>query len=201
MNKILNITIGVLVLSLAALGVMAATGGNTQQVAQNDGQVAGHVPGAWQAVWYYTPTSVQEAYGFGAVAVLATVDGVEQASELVVPAKGEPDGVDRIPNQTIRFSVNEVYKGSIAKSFALFHTGDSERWADDDPAYAAGEQYVLFLLPRDDGRWVLVSPEGRYQVVNGAVQPASHFPAVAAVAGTALEAFRSQMAAAPPATK
>ena len=171
MNKILNIAIGVLLLSLAVWGGTAVIGGSSAPAVAGlpdagGAQASGRT---WHAVWYYTPQSVQEAYQLSTVAVLATVTQIEQTPDLVVLAQGEPEGVDRVPNQTITLAVNETFKGVGSKTIQVFHTGDAVRWADGDPAYAVGEQYVLFLLPREDGRYVLVAPEGRYAVANSAV--------------------------------
>ena len=190
-QKILNIAIGALALSLAAFSVatmatMAAGGGRAAEANANGGP-------AWYAVWYNNPGSVREAYDLGSAAVLATVGKIEQAPDIVVPASGEPEGVDRVPNQSVSLKVDEVLKGDMRSggTLELFHTGTSDRWADGDPAYAVGEQYVLFLTARDDGRWVVVSPEGRYSVRAGAVWPASDRPGVAATSGMSLDQFKA----------
>jgi|GEM_PF-3299617 len=200
-QKILNIAIGALVLSLLAFSVAALAGGvargsnvsngingingsNGEQTADKNGP-------AWHAIWHYNPTSAKEAYALGSAAVVATVLRVEQAQDIVVPASGEPEGVDRIPNQTVTLRVNEVLKGQVGKTLKLFHTGTDERFADGDPAYRAGEKYVLFVLPRDDGRWVLVSPEGRYSLENNTMRPISEKPGVAEVSGMSLDSFRA----------
>ncbi len=47
------------------------------------------------------------------LAVIGIVTGIAQAADIVVPAKGEPDGVDRVANQTItssRSSCNQLQK-------------------------------------------------------------------------------------------
>lgn len=159
-----------------------------------------HPPAAvhkYTPVWHNTPTSVDEAVDLGAVVVRATVMGVQQAPDIVVPAQGEPGGVDRVPTQAITFKTHESLKGSVTSTFTVFRTGGPNTIVAGDPEYAVGQQYVLILdVQRPDGRWVLVSPEGRYQVRAGKVFATSEVPGVAAVNGKSYDSFRSLVRAA-----
>jgi hypothetical protein len=168
---------------------VAATAGSADQapVAQTK----------YSPIWHNTPTSLGEAVGMGAVVVRATVTGVEQAADLVVPAKGEPGNVDRIPTQKITFKAQETLKGSVTSAFTVFRTGGPNTIIAGDPEYAVGQQYVLILdVQRPDGRWVLVSPEGRYQIRAGKVFATSEVPGVAALSGKSYDSFRSLVKAA-----
>lgn len=157
---------------------------------------AAAAPTAFHAVWYRNPATAQEAYGMSPLAVIGTVKSVAPAADIVVPAKGEPGGVDRVPNQTITIAVQDTLKGTATHEIQVYHTGTNDRFADGDPAYAVGQQVVLFLAEtRADGRYVLVSPEGRFVVSNGTVQPLSERPGLAVTQGQSLTAFRAALAA------
>lgn len=117
---------------------------------------------AVHAVWYHHPTSLREVTGLASAVVKATVTGVYDAADIVMPIVD--DEVDRIPTQRIGFQVEQVFQGRIEKEFDLFHTGNENFVLDGDPSYELGETYVLFLMPRDDGSYLVVSPEGRYLV-------------------------------------
>ncbi len=158
------------------------------------GQAA--APAPLHAVWYRNPQSAQDALHMSPLAVVGTVTGIAQAADIVVPAKGEPDGVDRVANQTITVAVKDTLKGKAAATIQVFHTGTSDRFADGDPGYAVGQQVVLFLAEtRADGRYVLVAPEGRFTVVAGQVHPASEQPFMTQTDGMSLAAFKSMLAA------
>jgi hypothetical protein len=144
----------------------------------------------YHAVWYHQPATLREAFALGRIAVLGTVTEVAQAQPIVVSARGEPSGVDAVPTQTITFSTNAVLKGHVANTFTVFHTGQAAIALNGDPPYAVGQQYVLFLATqRPDGRYVIVSPEGRYAVENGVIRTVSDRPAFTALNGLSLARF------------
>ena len=104
----------------------------------------------------------------------------------MVLVPGEPNGVDRIPVEIITIQVDKSYKtggGGPPTSIEVFHTGRSTgrdvATMMDDPPYLRGEQYVMFLKPGPEvgsgGSRVasqrLVSPEGRYRVRGGRLEP------------------------------
>ncbi|HEX6076733.1 MAG TPA: hypothetical protein VFZ32_15895 [Micromonosporaceae bacterium] len=174
-------------LLVGAVAVASASGGSDHAPATH----------TYTPVWHNTPTSLAEAVDLGAVVVRATVVGVQQAPDIAVPAKGEPGGVDRVPTQAITFKAQETLKGSVASTFTVFRTGGPNVIVAGDPAYAVGQQYVLVLdVRRPDGRWVLVSPEGRFQIRAGKVFATSEVPGVAAVSGKSYDSFRSLVRAA-----
>ncbi|MQA24371.1 MAG: hypothetical protein GEU94_02630 [Micromonosporaceae bacterium] len=143
-------------------------------------------------VWHNQPTSVGQAVDLAAVVVRATVVDVRQAPDVVVPAKAEPGGVDRVATQAVTLRTKEVFKGSMPATFTVSRTGGPNIVVEGDPAYRTGQQYVLALQSqRPDGRWVLVSPEGRYQVRAGKVYAISDVPGVAKVNGRSYDQFRA----------
>lgn len=125
------------------------------------------------ATWYYRPETLAEALELAEVVVVAQVTGVHDAPDIVVPVKALENGEDRIPNQRIAFKVNRIIKGEIDRTFDLFHTGNESFVLAGDPPYEVGQRYVLFLMPREDGSYLVVSPEGRYQVTGEGLIPAS----------------------------
>ncbi|MGH3712645.1 MAG: hypothetical protein ACRDT4_04180 [Micromonosporaceae bacterium] len=148
-------------------------------------------------VWHNQPTSVDQAVDMAVVVVRGTVIDVRQAAEIVVPAQGEPGGVDRVPTQAVTFRSSELFKGSVPATFTVFRTGGPGVSVEGDPGYRTGQQYVLALgSQRTDGRWVLVSPEGRYQLRAGNVYAISDVPGVAKVNGESYERFRTTVTSA-----
>jgi len=125
------------------------------------------------AIWYHNPRSLSELAGLSSAVVVARVVGIYDAPDIVVPAALE-GGEHRVPNQRIAFEVERNLAGRIDRGFDLFHTGNDEFVLEDDPAYAIGESYVLFVRPRDDGSYLVVSPEGRYRVTKEGLEAASH---------------------------
>lgn len=187
MKTIRNAGIVVLVLAAAALGGAAITAA----VGTEDEQAK---PATLFAEWKNRPATPLQAFALGNIAVRATVASVEQADPITVAVPGEPGGVDTVATQRITFRTNEVLKGRLGDTFAVFRTGDAATSLEGDPAYAVGEEYVLFLdEQRPDGRHVLVSPEGRYAVEGGTVRAISERPGVAAVSGLSYESFRATL--------
>ena len=99
------------------------------------------------------------------------------------------DGYEsRIPTQRVHFTVNRSPKGELAggESFVLFQNGNSENRFDEDPTYKVGSRHLLFLAPREDGTYLVVSPEGRYEVTRRGLVPATHKSFAANLEGAAL---------------
>lgn len=126
------------------------------------------------AVWYHNPRSLAETYDLAEAVVVARVTGIHEAADIVVPAAALESGEHRVPNQRIAFQVTRTVKGEVDREFELFHTGNREFVLGGDPPYEVGQRYLLFLMSRDDGTYLVVSPEGRYQVkAGGRLEPAS----------------------------
>lgn len=139
------------------------------------------------AVWHRTPRSLAALYRQSAAVVVAHVAGIYDAPDIVVPTEALEEGEHRVPNQRIAFEVDDSLAGDLSKRFELFHTGNDEFILEEDPPYEIGETYLLFVLPRDDGSYLLVSPEGRFRVTPDGLEPASHrgFARVVASGGLA----------------
>lgn len=155
------------------------------------------------AVWEYKPASLAEARAKAEQIVAVKVVSVTAGPDIVTPAKGEPDGVSRIPTQRVVVSVQRTFKGSgkAGQQLTLFQTGGVVSTAvagdthprmvvDGDPFYAAGEQYVLMLVPGLPGTMRIISPEGRYKVdAKGNLTSAAHGTVADQVKAQGLAAF------------
>jgi hypothetical protein len=127
------------------------------------------------ATWYHTPQTLRETYELAEAVVVARVADVVDHEAIRVPVDKSisEDGYDDIPNQRVHFTVNRTVKGNVGGSFELFHTGNAEFVLEGDLPYEVGQRYVLFLLPREDGSYLVTSPEGRFQVIPDGLVPSS----------------------------
>lgn len=126
------------------------------------------------AYWHNHPRTLAETIDLARSIVVARVVGVWDAEDIVTPVEGLNDANEsRIPNQRIGFEVERRLDGKIDRYFELFHTGNEEFVLSGDPPYEVGEAYVLFVTLRDDGTYLVVSPEGRYRVTEDGLDPAS----------------------------
>jgi hypothetical protein len=99
---------------------------------------------------------------------------VQQAPDIIIPLQGlPPEEAARHPNQRITFEVQQTLRGTAQGTIRLFYLGDETLFVEDDPPYQVGETYVLFVEPKLDepGTYLVISPEGRYQVVNDRLEP------------------------------
>jgi hypothetical protein len=124
----------------------------------------------FHAFWRNTPHSIAEATHMASDVVVATVRDVAEgdAIETVHAA-----GVQRIPTQRVTFDVDRKRKGSlrVGESFVLFQNGNEANRFDEDPSYEVGHTYLMFLSPREDGTYLVISPEGRYEVTEHGLSP------------------------------
>ena len=135
--------------------------------------------------WYHNPRTIGEATRLASEVVVATVDHVTEGPAIKMPAEA---GFD-IPTQRVHFTVKRSRKGSMAvgESFVLFQNGNDHNRFDEDPSYKEGRRYLLFLTPRPDGTYMVVSPAGRYQVTPNGLVPAAHKSFAAGLEGASLE--------------
>lgn len=92
------------------------------------------------ASWRFVPQSVEEASAQAHTIVRAQVVKVERGQDLLVPARGEPTGEDRIPTQKVTVKVQEALKGNAAagSELTLFQTGGD--LAAEPPASAGADR-------------------------------------------------------------
>ena len=74
------------------------------------------------AAWAFEPRSLAEAKGLAKDVVEAQVTKVERADDLVVPAPGEPGGVERIAIEVVNMRVKGAMKGNPGQDIQVFRT-------------------------------------------------------------------------------
>jgi hypothetical protein len=142
----------------------------------------------FHAFWVNTPHSLREATRMSSHVVVATMTDVTDGDFITSVAEGG-DEVNRIPTQRVRFEVKRGYKGdlTIGESFILFQNGNTENRFDEDPSYKVGHRYLLFLTDRGDGTYMVVAPEGRYEITRRGLVPATEKGFAADLKGALLE--------------
>ncbi len=119
------------------------------------------------AVWFNNPMTLGDVTNLASNIVVAKVSAVNEGADIVVLNDGHPNGEHRIPTQSITLEVKSALKGETKKTIELFKTGNEDFVLDGDSSYAVGQTYVLFLTQREDGQYLVVSPEGRYEIGRG----------------------------------
>ena len=127
------------------------------------------------AYWFNNPRHIGETTQMASNIVIATVTGVTDGDPIISRAEGD-NYESSIPTQRVHFTVDASAKGDMVKgeSFVLFQNGNNENRFDEDPSYKVGARYLMFVTPREDGTYLVVSPEGRYQLGGKGLIPASH---------------------------
>ncbi|MFP5284435.1 MAG: hypothetical protein ACLGI9_01715 [Thermoanaerobaculia bacterium] len=127
------------------------------------------------AYWMNNPRHIGETAQMASDIVVATVTGVTDGDDIISRAEGDTYE-SRIPTQRVHFTIEGTTKGDMVKgeSFVLFQNGNDKNRFDEDPSYKVGARYLMFLTPREDGTYLVVSPEGRYQLGGKGLIPASH---------------------------
>lgn len=74
------------------------------------------------AAWAFEPRSLAEAKGLAKDVVEAQVTKVERADDLVIPAPGEPGGVERIAIEVVNMRVKGAMKGKSGQEIQVFRT-------------------------------------------------------------------------------
>jgi hypothetical protein len=141
----------------------------------------------FHANWANTPRSINEATRLASHVVVAAVTAHTDGDDIVSRAA---DGyVQRIPSQRVHFTIMRSPKGEMVpgESFVLFQNGNEHNRFDEDPSYKVGTRHLLFLLERGDGTYMVVSPEGRYQLTGKGLEPASHQGFAAGLKGASLK--------------
>lgn len=141
----------------------------------------------FRASWVYNPHTLRETRRIATDIVTATVADVADGDPIVIRQK---DGsVSRIPTQRVTFDVKRSRKGSLGENetFVLFQNGNDHNRFEEDPSYKVGHTYLLFLTPREDGTYLVVSPQGRYEVTSKGLVPAAKGGFAAELAGASLQ--------------
>ena len=143
----------------------------------------------FHAFWYHHPRTIRQATRQANEVVVAKVIGVAEGDAIETPYP-DGSGVQRIPTQRVSFEVQRGRKGSLkaGESFVLFQNGNEENRFDEDPSYKVGRSYLLFLTSREeDGTYLVLSPEGRYEVTKKGLIPAAQKGFAKDLAGASLQ--------------
>lgn len=142
----------------------------------------------FHAFWVNTPHTLGEATRMSSHVVVATVTDVTDGDPIVSVAEAG-DEVNHIPTQRVHFEVKRGVKGDLGAgaSFVLFQNGNNENRFDEDPSYKVGHRYLLFLTDRGDGTYMVIAPEGRYEVTRRGLVPVTEKSFAAGLKGTSLE--------------
>jgi hypothetical protein len=122
--------------------------------------------------WINHPHSIAEATRIAQAVVVARVTDVTPGDDIVTR---DPDGnIQRIPTERVHFTVTRSHKGqlTVGESFVLYQNGNQQNRFDEDPSYRVGSRHLLMVNPREDGTYMVISPEGRYQVTPHGLVPA-----------------------------
>jgi hypothetical protein len=124
------------------------------------------------AFWINTPHSFGEASRMSTHVVVATANFSTDGEPI---KNSDPGGFD-IPTERVHFTVNRGQKGNLkaGDTFVLFQNGNHDNRFDEDPSYKLGHRYLLFLTDRGDGTYMVIAPEGRYQVTRDGLVPVVH---------------------------
>ena len=160
------------------------------------------------ASWFESPASLEETAGSAEEVVRARVTRVRPGADIVVNLPQEPGGEDRIPTEVVTLRVEKVYKGPAGgppETVEVFHLGRSNGQehiaALEDPPYAQGQEYVLFLKRGPDVRVGgsslptrrVVSPHGRYRIQRGRMEPMSQMGWAAQHRGRPVDQFEADV--------
>lgn len=187
--------------ALAPDGELAAM---TPEVSEESGPLSGEIPeGTARAVafWHDRPNTMEEALERSVAVVSGRVLRVNPGADLAVQVEGLEDGVDRIPTQRILFAVDKVIAGAVkARVVELFRTGNAEFVIAEDPPYAEGERYVLFLTRADRGTYRPIAPEGRLKVTEAGFELSSTREFMSDLRGRSVESISADVARLSPMT-
>ena len=165
---------------------------------KGEGPLSGEIPeGSAKAVafWHDRPTTLDEAVDRSQAVVVGRVMQILPGADLVVPVEGLKNGEDRIPTQRILVSVEQVLSGRLkGRVIELFRTGNDTYTMDEDPSYAVGERYVLFLTPKDHLTYRVIAPEGRLKVTESGLVPSAKREFMSELRGRSVEALGRDLA-------
>lgn len=152
--------------------------------------------------WVYRPLTLEGLTSNAELVVRAEVTGVDSgpdltgmddaesvAGGLLSASTGQPRAEEPpIPTQRVAVRTLESLKGNAPAALSLFKTGSADFLLEGDPSYAVGERYLLFLVPRADGTYVPVAPDGRLLVTStGAIEPVIQGDVANEVAGDSVQ--------------
>ncbi|HKV12310.1 MAG TPA: hypothetical protein VJ725_29465 [Thermoanaerobaculia bacterium] len=140
----------------------------------------------FHAYWINHPHSLGQASRMSDAVVVATMTHVTAGPDIETAV---PDGtIQRIPTERVHFVVKSSKKGPMVagESFVLYQNGNHDNRFDEDPTYKKGRRYLLFLDAREDGTYMVIAPEGRYEITKNGLVPAAEKGFAADLEGVSL---------------
>lgn len=148
---------------LVALLLAVLTSPGTPAPTPSGQQAKRQFPVIHQAEWAWRPASVAEMSKGSEGAAQARVVAIEPGEPLRFDEPDHP-GMRDIPTQVITFETENRWFGAIPERFQISKTGSDREWIEDDPPYAVGERYVMFLHRRLENGLYLNPVDGRLKV-------------------------------------
>lgn len=145
-----------------------------------------------QASWVFRPASLVELVRHSPAAVEARVIAIRPGPPLMPePDRATSVAAPAIPTQRIELAVTRAWWGTGGGRIGIFKTGSETEYIEDDPFYAVGEDYLIFLGERrPDGSLLPSAPDGRLRVVAGRLQPVAKGPVGDLLADVPVEGAR-----------
>lgn len=180
MKRSIQTTIALLSASLLVLTALAIGRGQAHTDRRELYGHSGEPSPVWHASWQFHPKTLVEANTLSAAVVHVRVVEIRQADPLVHITPASPDGTKperrvETPTQRITLDVVQSLRGTPGGTVRLWHMGTDTIHLEGDPPYEVGQDYVLFVYPKEDeaGTYLVLSPEGRYRITGGRLDPAS----------------------------
>jgi hypothetical protein len=132
------------------------------------------------AEWENNPRNLSQATTMADQIVVGMVTGAQRGQAYTTAVQGEPGGQVSYPTQNVTIRVSEAVKGAAREGgvVTVERLGDAAGCfrVEGEPAYVAGQQYLLLLENGRGGRPShVISPAGRYQVTaNNSLRAVEH---------------------------
>lgn len=190
-----NMTIPRALLALLAalacgLAVSTALGSETQSVDDIDPTEGGLI-----VDWTYRPDDLNDLVSESRATLVGEVTAISPGPPLA--------GEAYVPTQRVEIATSETLEGSAPQSFILFSIGSEEVFSTENPPFAIGESYLLFVerrlnddlsAPNPDGTYLLTAPDGRLEEAsNGELVPVVDGPVADELGGATVEQAEEQV--------
>lgn len=195
----------ILALALLAAGFLAlalaaprSSRGGAEPVVQHVDDPAKPAVIVNHASWVYRASSLDDLVQHSRAAFEAKVVAITAGPPLLTePDLETGENVPPIPTQRIHLAVQRNWFGNPGAEVTLFKTGSDKEYIEDDPFYAVGEEYVIFLGDeRGDGSFLPAGPDGRLKAIRGKLKPVADGPVGQRLAGASVEQARQAALAA-----
>lgn len=150
---------------LLAAGLLAVRGGAAEEA------VGEQASGDLIIEWAYRPADVDELTAESEAVIVATVSAVSPGEPIELSLETS------VPTRLVDLQVDDVLAGEVPAQLTLSKVGAADLVDVADPAYHAGERYLLFVREQllsdgaPSGLWLATAPDGRLEEQgNGTLQ-------------------------------